>query len=321
MLNHPLRQPPRRGPAATFVPRLARFLPAGLWYALIFWFSSQTAESSGGQSGSLSLRLLGSVSPAFLSADPALHPMAEELLSFPIRKCAHMFLFFVLALLLLYALSRLSAKGWRLVLPLCAVLAALDEFHQTFVPGRSGELRDTLVDLTGSAIALGLLAVVCWGGRRRTRAAWALLVLPAAAALAAVWHAPAGALSSFLAESFVTGFAGLDGGEKARLLAGLTPILQDALAAMACGLLGAFAWLAARLAGSGKALLWGAASVLPAALFAALAGAPAVPAAAGLAGLGGTLAWGLWQAVSFAGAVGRPDRDRAGDPPGGADAG
>jgi len=35
--------------------------------------------------------------------------------------------------------------------------AASDEFHQSFVPGRSCRLLDVLFDATGAAIALGLI--------------------------------------------------------------------------------------------------------------------------------------------------------------------
>ena len=37
---------------------------------------------------------------------------------------------------------------------LCAVLAALDEFHQLFVPGRDGKLSDVLIDTCGAVCFL-----------------------------------------------------------------------------------------------------------------------------------------------------------------------
>lgn len=72
-----------------------------------------------------------------------------------------MLLFFVLTGLLLFALRGLfhmSARKIAGAFGLCAVLAALDELHQYFVPGRSCELRDVAVDLTGGAIYL----LLCW---------------------------------------------------------------------------------------------------------------------------------------------------------------
>jgi len=41
-----------------------------------------------------------------------------------------------------------------LVVFLCTLFGASDEYHQTFVPGRSGDLYDLTVDLAGGIIAV-----------------------------------------------------------------------------------------------------------------------------------------------------------------------
>lgn len=41
---------------------------------------------------------------------------------------------------------------------LCAILAMTDEFHQTFVPGRGGNLRDVMIDCTGVLFAAALIS-------------------------------------------------------------------------------------------------------------------------------------------------------------------
>jgi len=163
------------------------WLPPLLWYRLIWGFSAQTAAVSGGMSDRLLYRFLAALSPAFAASDEAARLKAVEALSFLERKAAHMFLYFVLALLLLAVLSLWTAR--RRSLPaafLCALAAALDEYHQTFVPGRSGELRDVLVDLGGAlaALALAKLLVLCWRGNRAARLALGgLCILPALLAL------------------------------------------------------------------------------------------------------------------------------------------
>jgi VanZ family protein len=43
--------------------------------------------------------------------------------------------------------------------------AASDEFHQSFVPSRQGQITDLLFDATGAA--LGLLGLWLWGRWRR----------------------------------------------------------------------------------------------------------------------------------------------------------
>lgn len=234
--------------------RLIRFLPAALWYAVIFWFSSQDAAASGGQSGGLLARALDAASPAFRAAGADLRAFAAELLSFPVRKCAHMTLYFVLAALLLFALARLSrARRAGAVLALSGALAALDEYHQTFVPGRSGELRDVLVDLGGAALLLGLWVFVLWAlGRGRRFAPWTMalpLLVLAAARAAPLWTGPAAAA---MAERFVDGFSLLDAGSRTRLLAGAAPILREALTAAALTLLALWALGLALLRAAGR---------------------------------------------------------------------
>lgn len=138
----------------------ARWLPAAAWYGAIWRFSAQTAAVSGALSDRLLYRLLDGWSEVFRSASEEGREAIVSFLSFYERKAAHMFLYFVLAGLLTLALPKWDAgRRGAAALGLCAVLAALDEFHQTFVPGRSGQVRDVLVDAAGAACFLLLWAV------------------------------------------------------------------------------------------------------------------------------------------------------------------
>ena len=153
--------------------KYALWLPPALWYKTVWSLSAQPASVSGDLSDRLLYRFLLALSPAFAASGEAARAEAVELLSFLERKAAHMFLYFVLALLLLAALSLWAARRRALLgaLLLCAAAAALDEYHQTFVPGRSGEVRD----LRRSRAALALLGGLCC-----LPAALALLPLPIA---------------------------------------------------------------------------------------------------------------------------------------------
>ena len=144
--------------------KLARWLPAAGWYAVIWYFSARTGTESQAMSNGV-LEAAG--------YDVQNSPMTVTLpLAFLVRKGAHMAVFFTLTGLLLFALWR-SVKRPALrgaaALAHCGLLACLDEFHQTFVPGRSGMPRDVLIDLLGGACFLLLWMLVrAVLARRRT---------------------------------------------------------------------------------------------------------------------------------------------------------
>ena len=135
--------------------KVKAFLPAAAWYAVIFAFSAQTGDESGELSGAIvhgSIGLMGELGALFRTDWDAL-----QLLSFLIRKAAHMGVFFVLTALLLLGFRKIWTNrraSMAAALGLCAVLAALDEFHQVFVPGREGKLSDVLIDTSGAVCFL-----------------------------------------------------------------------------------------------------------------------------------------------------------------------
>lgn len=151
-------------------------IPAGFWYGLIFYFSAQNAEISGGQSSGLIFKTLSILCPLFRNAEELVQVTSIEMLSFFIRKAAHMTLYLILCLLVFFALRQWKPWRWIVTPTLCFLLAALDEYHQTFVPGRSGEVRDTLVDLCGVLLGLLLIYLITAAKHRKPRwVAWVVL--------------------------------------------------------------------------------------------------------------------------------------------------
>lgn len=141
--------------------RTAAFLPSMAWYLVIWRFSAQSATNSGALSDRLLYRMLEGMSRIFREQSEEGRRAIVSFLSFFERKAAHMFLYFVMMGLLLLALRSFPRKRFSkavIAFGLCAILAALDELHQYFVPGRSCELRDVAVDLTGGAVCL----LLCW---------------------------------------------------------------------------------------------------------------------------------------------------------------
>ncbi|HVO32731.1 MAG TPA: VanZ family protein [Elusimicrobiota bacterium] len=77
------------------------------------------------------------------------------------RKCAHVFVFAVLARLIARAVTGSTFWPWKRIFTVSLVLTFLyacsDEYHQTFVPGRVGCLHDVLIDTASGWVALGLV--------------------------------------------------------------------------------------------------------------------------------------------------------------------
>lgn len=105
--------------------KIIRFLPALLWMGVIFYFSSRQTTGIGGDS---------------------------YWLRFTILKSFHLAEYTILTILLFFATKKIHFSF------LIAYLYSFtDEFHQHFIPGRTGRLRDTFFDLTG--IFIGLLII------------------------------------------------------------------------------------------------------------------------------------------------------------------
>ena len=95
-----------------------------------------------------------------LSAQPHLH-VTEGALDLVLRKCAHLTVYALLAMACVRGLAH-HGLGQRAQLlgggAMALAYAISDEFHQTFVPGRSGAPRDVAIDLIGIAAGLLLLS-------------------------------------------------------------------------------------------------------------------------------------------------------------------
>ena len=55
--------------------------------------------------------------------------------------------------------EEITRKRAVIAIVLTALYASTDEFHQLFVPGRSGQVRDVLIDSCGAAIGV----LIAWG--------------------------------------------------------------------------------------------------------------------------------------------------------------
>lgn len=123
----------------------ARWLPAILWMAVIFFLSHQGA----GSSSTLSSGITKTIHDLITTLLPWLD-LDLDFFHVLVRKGAHFTAYLILGLLVSYARRPEGPKSYGSVFLFCMLYAMSDEFHQTFIPGRSGELRDVLIDSAGA---------------------------------------------------------------------------------------------------------------------------------------------------------------------------
>ena len=124
------------------------------WMLLIIKLSSQVAEESNVLSSGLAQIIIRSVGRLF-----GINYLSPLLVNHYVRKLAHFMSYFILGILLMNAFNISGIKGLKSVLivfVLGLIYAASDEFYQLFVPGRSGEFRDVMID--GAGMACGILS-------------------------------------------------------------------------------------------------------------------------------------------------------------------
>lgn len=141
-------------------------LPVLAWGGLIFWMSSRTSSQVDEQVDSLDW-----------------FPLLAE--------TSHFGAYFILAILVWRLLASLVRPGAAaielqdLVVVNLAGAAAFayalsDEYHQTFVPGRTFAIEDLAVDLAGIVTGLGAALIVrSWLAKRRQAASGSALQSPA----------------------------------------------------------------------------------------------------------------------------------------------
>lgn len=132
------------------------------WMVVIFLFSSQPADESTQTSLRVERAICMLTVPGYTWKTPEEQTALAEKIEFPVRKGAHMTEYAILAVLFLGLVAENEITGKQLggSILLTAVYASTDEFHQLFVPGRSGQLRDVLIDSGGALIGVLLFTLL-----------------------------------------------------------------------------------------------------------------------------------------------------------------
>lgn len=131
-----------------------------LWMAVLFGLSSQEATESSKVSSGVITTIVRIFDFNNSLAPEEIETIAEDL-TFIVRKSAHFLAYAILGFLsfLLAGEYHIYGKNQFLLSIIVAFLyACSDEFHQTFVNGRSGEVRDVIIDVLGAGF--GILVVI-----------------------------------------------------------------------------------------------------------------------------------------------------------------
>jgi VanZ family protein len=143
---------------------LRRWWPALLWAIVISAFSTGVFTSDN------TSRIIVPILKWFF---PRASQETLFLVHHFIRKMGHLTEYFILSLLILRGI-RAGKTGIHLGWALAAVAivgcyAALDEFHQSFVPGRTAAVSDVLIDTAGGVAAQVVVALVMLFGDIRKK--------------------------------------------------------------------------------------------------------------------------------------------------------
>lgn len=137
---------------------LTHYLPLIAWLAFIS-FASSGSFSAGNTS-----RIIG---PLILWLFPNTTQETLLVVHFITRKMAHFTEYAILGFLAAWAFRTsprpATSSRWFLIsATLIGTFALVDEFHQSFVPSRTGSIYDSLIDIAGGLTALLVI-------RRRSR--------------------------------------------------------------------------------------------------------------------------------------------------------
>ena len=130
------------------------------WMGFIIYMTLQPAPQSAATSSVVVESLVNSLDRAGI--DLLANMSRSELHTF-IGKAAHFLAYFVLGILIFNLILRLNGdlkKSIVITLLISISYAAFDETVQTFVPGRSGQVSDVIIDGVGAAAWIAFYLLV-----------------------------------------------------------------------------------------------------------------------------------------------------------------
>lgn len=142
--------------------RMIRSIPALLWMSVIYWLSDRPALESTVQSEEITLRILKAASMITGYNDMEVTERTMQIEPY-IRETAHFLEYAVLGFLVLVAVRAFVTANGKISLIsilICLTYALTDEVHQLFIPGRTFQLIDIILDTAGAAVVIAVFFVI-----------------------------------------------------------------------------------------------------------------------------------------------------------------
>ena len=139
-----------------------------LWMGFIFYMSNSIGSESGSKSKNIIMFIVNKYDKITNASKERIeYHKSEEFIkkvNFYFRKVCHFSEYFILEILLFSFLIVLNhytlLKCSLFSIGISILYAASDEFHQTFVNGRSGQIKDVLIDSSGAIIGTLLVVII-----------------------------------------------------------------------------------------------------------------------------------------------------------------
>lgn len=131
-------------------------------FSIIFGFSSQDGEKSGGLSKKITEVVISKV-PKIKELDEIEKEDLMYRTEKVIRKIAHFSIYTVVGILLMAYMStyQLKEKNRMIISTILGILyASSDELHQYFIPGRSAQITDVMIDTLGVLVGICLVSLI-----------------------------------------------------------------------------------------------------------------------------------------------------------------
>lgn len=132
----------------------------------IFWSIFGFSNQNGTESSSLSRKVVRKAIDAFPYTKNLSENTKNKIVDRAqpiVRKLAHFSIYTLVGILIMTFVSTyrlLLWKKWLISISVGLVYAISDEYHQSFVPGRTAQLKDVLIDTAGVIFGIMIVLVV-----------------------------------------------------------------------------------------------------------------------------------------------------------------